>query len=213
MVGMLAKLYRQGRSIVKEGKYGMPPTGKWLETVTHHSRWRGATVGGKPAVTGNITIGGELGDLSQDATKYIQKIDPGNTSGSIKDALQILEKLHSATLTDSLMTSIQPLQNILGSQLYSSAKKTGAQMKAKSKQQQEEVPAIISALIDAALELLSPEDAALVAELMDSNEMDNITKAFNTGRPYTSTAMPQSFVDAINSLIPSFQAMQAAGVA
>ena len=216
MAGMLAKLYRQGRSIV-EGKYGKPPTGKWLESNTHHSRWKGATVGGKPAVTKNITIGGELGDLSADPTKYIQKIDSSNSSGAIKDALEIIEKLKDATLTDSLMSSIQPLQSILGSQLYSSAKKSGAKSKAKNKQKQKDpttqqepvVSALISELIDAAIELLSAEDAVLVADNMDSNEIDKITVAFNTGAPYTSTTMPQSFVDAINSLIPSFQSMQA----
>lgn len=129
-------------------------------------------------------------------------------------------KLQDATFNGSLMSSIQPLQNILGGSLYGAMKSAGsagkAQGKTKKKKKQkneegeevivEEDLGIIADLIAAAMAMLSPDEAVLAAELLDDNEISKIEEAYYGNGIYSSTIMPAAFVNAINTLIPIFRA-------
>jgi ABC-type amino acid transport system permease subunit len=104
------------------------------------------------------------------------------------------------------MSSIQPLQNILGGGLYKSMKSAGSAAKSHEKVQEEKPQnSLLAELIAAAL-ACAAADAELIGDLLDANEISKIENALMTGTTYTSTIMPASFVQCVNNIIPTFRA-------
>jgi hypothetical protein len=182
---------------------------KYFKEKIFQDRWITDKYGGIAARMGE-QIGGQIPMRGPDIIKFIKKHDPQNTGGSVKDALDIMQKLQdNSTKPNDLMSSIQPLQNILGGGLYKKMQAAGAATKSQGKVE-EAVPEndIIAALIAAAIAMLSDEDAILVSELLDFNEVSLIRTAYYGNGVYVSanTEMPQTFINAINYLIPIFRA-------
>ena len=165
-----------------------------------------------------LQIGGQAPGSGPDVLKFIKKHDPQNTAGAVKDALDIMLKLQEAANTDSLMASIQPLQDILGGGLYNKMQKAGSTSKSGQKTQDHEERtgqdnSIIASLIAAALECTdkkSSTDRDLAVELLDDNEISAISRAYYHNETYESVKMPKTFVDCINQLIPIFRSAKEA---
>lgn len=224
----LKDLFRHGLKVQEvTNVLGKPPTSQIVEGGnTHHQTHLSTMRAGKQAWQKMLSIGGEKHDRGSDAVKFIKKFDPQNSSGAVKDALDIMDKLQEATKTGDLKTSIQPLQNILGGNLYGAMQKAGAGAKSSSKTQkgkkkkddgtEDEVETgtedVIAMLIAAALEMLTAEDAVIASELLDDREIQLISQAYYGGGVYVSGVEIQPFVDAINQLIPIFRATQGAAV-
>ena len=157
-------------------------------------------------------IGGQSPQMGPDILKFIKKHDPDNSSGSVKDALDIMQKLQdNSTKKKDLFSSIQPLQSILGGGLYGKMQAAGAAAKSSEKVREEKPDKdMLAELIAAAMECTGGEDAALAAELLDDIEISRIDVALDSGGTYTpaNPLMPQKFVDCVNNLIPSFYAIQ-----
>jgi hypothetical protein len=153
-----------------------------------------------PQIGGQKQTGGDI-------LEFIRKFDPGNKSGSVIKALDIMEKLKKAAESGDMDQAIQPLENILGSSLFNAMQAAGAKAKAASKISKETSSDIIMELIAAALEIISDEDKLIVADLLDSNEISLISTAYYGNGIYVSAkvGMPISFVNAINYLIPIFR--------
>lgn len=188
-----------------------------IKDENFHKRWLTEKHGAVRAPMG-LQIGGQEPMRGPDILKFIKKHDPNNTSGAVKDSLDIMLKLQEATYSNSLFTSIQPLQNILGGGLYGKMKSAGSSTKIKKKtqdsreeqSQQEDSTDIIDALIAAAMAMIPPEDAELAAELLNSSEIQKISDAYYNNGVYSSSTMPVSFVNAINYLIPIFRSTKGA---
>jgi len=188
-----------------EGGWMKLPNSRLMKD-TVHEWWQGGQTGGKVANNAQH-IAGKVFDGGPDVLKFIKGQDPMNTSGSVQPALDIMTKLQDATMANSLFTSIQPLQNILGSQLYSAFAQSGSSGAAAQKTQDK--PDVIKLLIAAALELVRKEHgndkATEAARLLDNREINLIEKAYNDNALYASEVEISEFVDAINKLIPIFR--------
>ena len=175
-----------------------------------YSKWLSPQFGGKQMPSMN-QIGGQDPMKGTDILKYIRKHDPQNTAGANKYSLDIMEKLQKVNENDSLYSNIQPLQDILGKDLYGQMKSGGAGAKASNKTEEKED--IIAALIAAAMDCTgkkSGEDAEDAADKLNNTEIDNIEGAFYGNRDYRSTTMPETFVGCINKLMPAYKAREAA---
>ena len=208
----------QQKGFVKEAKkLGFPPTFAAAKGGdTSHEIWRGVTRAARKALDG-ITIGGEKHDGGPDPIQFIKKFDPSNLGGSVKGALDIMEKLRDEALTNSLLTSIQPLQKILGGEAFSAMQKAGSSAKAarkiQNRKRQEtplETPDVIQLLIAAAMDTLTIEDHMLTSELLDDIEIEAISTAFYGNGIYISAVEVPAFVLAINQLIPQFRLLYGA---
>ena len=203
-----------GPILVEEGELGKGVKWKFPKGINRFwERWKGKDYGGVDAMMG-LQIGGQIPMKGPDILKFIKEHDPQNTSGAVKDALDIMQKLQDgSTKAKDLFSSIQPLKNILGGDLYGKMQAAGAAAKA-SEKVEEAAPKedIIAELIAAAMAMLTPEDAVLATEALDTNEVLLIRTAYYGNGIYVSgkTEMPVAFVTAINYLIPIFRATKGA---
>jgi hypothetical protein len=163
--------------------------------------------GGIQAMVGKIGTGAEEHIPGPDAIKFIKKFDPSNTSGAVKDALDIMEKFKEKVKAGNLTEALQPIQNILGGKLYSAMAKSVSAASAGSKMQDnvEPVENIIQKLIHAAMDKLSYEDHIKAADLLNRQEIKLIAKAYYGDGTYSSNDEIGSFVTEINILIPIFR--------
>lgn len=217
MVKPRVPIERRTHERVREGDLNKPLTFQFWKDKTFSKRWETELYGAVKAVQGR-QIGGQMPSAGPDVLQHIKSYDPDNSSGSVKDAVDIMLKLQNSTEQKSLFTSIQPLQSILGGGLYGKMSSAGSSAKTQHKKQRQkkekqeegqEAPQtadIIDQLIAAAMAMLTPEDAELVAELLDSAEISRIENAYYNRGTYTSSTMPQTFVTAINTLMPTFRA-------
>lgn len=180
---------------------------------TFHKKWVTEQFGKVKNIMGK-QIGGQMPGSGPDVLKFIKQYDPSNSSGAVKDGLDIMTKLRESTKSGDLLQNIQPIQNILGGMygkfMSAAASATSAQKVQEEKTQEEDD--IIAQLIAAAMAMLSPEDAILAADLLNNNEIKAIRKAYYGNGIYTSILMPKSFVDAINYLIPLFKVKEGQAV-
>jgi hypothetical protein len=173
------------------------------------SKWKTSQFGGKK-MSEYYNLFGQDPMKGPDILKYIKKHDPQNTAGANKNALDIMMKLEKATETDSLESSIIPMQNILGNDLYGKMKNTGSQSKTSKKTEESED--IISELIAAAIDCTANknvDDAELAAEKLNGVEIAKIQEVFYLGGTYKNPSMPQTFVQCINQLMPTYRAKEA----
>jgi hypothetical protein len=223
------KQYRRTNTLVTEGDINKPVTFQFFKEKSFHERWATELYGKVKAMTG-MQIGGQQPYAGSDPVQHIKQYDPKNSSGAVKEALDIMEKAQAATETGSLMSSINTLQSILGGSLYGALQKSGAAAKAQNKKQKQKknkhvanttantvltvplVADIIDQLLAAVMAMLAPDTAVLVADLLDDAEITRIEDAYNSGQPYTSTIMPQEFIDAVNSIMPTFRTISFTGV-
>ncbi len=207
---------RIGMESVESLGFGQGIKFKRMTEKRFWERWSTEQYGKWKAATG-LAIGGQEAQAGPDILKFIKKHDPSNTSGAVKDALDIMQKLQDgATKPQDLFSSIQPLKNILGGGLYSKMKAAGASAKASEKvsqppqeddQEPEQNEDIIALLIAAAIALCEDDDKIIVAELLDKAEIKLIRDAFYNLGTYTSAKadMPTKFVESINKLMPIFR--------
>ena len=177
-------------------------------------RWATEIYGKWKAPMGK-SIAGDSMQRGPDILKFIKKLDPDNSAGSLKDALDIMQKLQdNSTKKKDLYSSIKPLQEILGGNLYGKMISAGAGVAASAKVQQKEEPSedIIAQLIAAALAMCTPEDQVIVSNLLDETEIKLIRTAYYGNGVYASaqSTMPVDFINAINHLIPIFKAQKGA---
>jgi hypothetical protein len=175
-----------------------------------YSKWLSPQFGGKQMPSMN-QIGGQDPMKGTDILKYVRQHDPQNTAGANKHSLDIMEKLQNVNENDALYNNIQPMQDILGGDLYGKMKSGGAGAKAANKTEEKED--IIAALIAAAIDCTarkSGEDAEEASEKLNNSEIDNIESAFYGKREYKSQTMPETFVTCINQLMPTYRAREAA---
>ena len=198
---------RQARR-TKGGDLDHFPIAKYMEGgKTHLDTFLSDFRGGKKAVEGMKSVAGFQHDNGPDPLAFIKKYDKENTSGAVKDSLDTMIKLQQQTKRpEDLMASIQQMQSILGSQLYSSMGKSGAASKAAGTVQKNNAVDIIKKLIAAALDKLTAEDAEKAADLLTDKEIQLITSAYYSGQEYKSGNEIQVFINAINQLMPIFRA-------
>lgn len=194
----------EGAGLGKGLKWKFPKEKKFWD------RWSTEKYGGIKALMGK-QIGGQIPMKGPDILKFIKKHDSDNSSGAVKKGLDISQKLQDqATKSKDLMSSIKPLQEILGGSLYGSMKAAGGAAKAQDKVE-EVLPEkdMLSALLTAAMECAGDE-ADEAAELLDKVEISRIDVALDSGGTYTpaNKLMPAKFVECINSSIPGFFAIQ-----
>ena len=207
-------------------------TGGWFEAAkkelntdqpTGHKLWESAARGGKRAFKGMETIGGQLWNGQTDPTKFIKKFDPQNTSGSIPEGLDIMNRMLNVARNPSLQPGINPLGTILGGSLYgqltsfmgsfgagSKGSKGGNEKKDNDDNDNKElyIDPLIVQLVKAVLKQLNNDDAEEQSDLLNSNEYYNIQQSYLKGRNYTSTRMSSEFVRIVNNLIPIFRRSQ-----
>jgi hypothetical protein len=204
----------------KEGGLRKPVTSTPVEGgKTTHDTFLSNQRYARQAFRGKISVGGEKHDGSPDPLQFVKKFDPQNTSGATKDSLDIMMKLQKATMSNSLFTSIQQQQNIMGGQLYSSFLKSGSAAGAARKVKESQAntantvantvvitpdPDIVAILIATALEKLPAEDSITASDLLDFNEIALIRAAYNNRTIYVSAVEVAAFVVTINELIPIF---------
>jgi hypothetical protein len=219
------KIERIGFESVESMGFGKGLQVKRMGEKRFWERWSTEKYGKWKAAAGK-SIGGEAGQSGPDILKFIKQFDPDNSSGAVKDGLDIMQKLQDgSTIPKDLFSSIQPLKNILGGGLYGKMKAAGAAAKASGKVKQPKqqtpqdpiptpAPDIIAELIAAAMAMCTPDEQVLIAELLDSNEISLITNAYYGSGIYVSAqaAMPIAFVNAINYLIPIFRVKEGATV-
>ena len=204
-MGKLFDLVRYGFRI-KEGKHGIPPSAeKHGQGKTAYDTFLSSERSGKKAFENMLSIGGEIHDGGPDPIKFIKQFDPQNSSGVAKEALDIMEKLQNATEASDLMSSIEPLQNILGGSLYSALKGIGASTKSSAKTQKQQTENIIGKLIAAAMANLIPKEREPAAEKLTKLEIDKIRAAYYGNQIYTSNGETEPFKREINKLMPIFR--------
>lgn len=204
---MAAKKHGIKRSRISTFQEGgwQKPIKSSLQKQDVHQWWKSGQTGGKPAFQDMMGIGGELGNISPDPIKYIKQFDPSNSSGSVPDAMNIMEKLKSATNGSDLLSSVQPLGNILGSDLYSKMRKAGNQAKSKNKLEEKQNTDIIKKLIQAAFDTLSHDKEEEAIDLLNQNEIQIISNAYYNNQLYSSQRELPEFVFEINKLMPVFR--------
>ena len=173
-----------------------------------YSKWLSPQFGGIQMPFMN-QIGGQDPMKGTDILKHIRKHDPQNTAGANKDSLDIMTKLQEANETDSLLSNISPMQNILGGDLYGLFTSGGAGATAANKAEEAEKDEDIGGLIEAAIECTrkkNPDDAIEAANELDGAEMDKIESALRGNKSYDSSSMPKTFEDCINKLMPTYRA-------
>jgi len=201
------KLVRQGHTVPTEGDYIKGIVSQLVDTGSHHETFLKKIRGGVEAMKGAITHGGEEHKPGPDAIAFAKKFDPSNTSGAVKDAMDIMEKFKESVKSGNLSTAMQPIQNILGGQLYGAMSKaiSGAKSGGKIQKTKKPTPDIIALLIRTAEDKLTPEDHIEAADLLDENEIQLITQAYYGNGIYTSGVEIATFVAKINELIPVFR--------
>src|SRR5665647_70511 len=108
---------------------------KWEEFTedTFIKTWRDTAMFGGAKKLNTPQIGGQEHGAGPDILKFIKKFDPNNESGTVKKALDIMTKLQEAAKSGNLDQALQPIENILGSSLFSAMKAAGAQTIASEK--------------------------------------------------------------------------------
>lgn len=208
------KVHQRGGPILIEeaAKLGEGIKWKFPNEKKFWERWSTEKYGGVKARMGK-QVGGQMPMKGPDIIKYIMQHDKDNSSGAIKKALEISQKLQdNGTKPKDLLSSIRPLQSILGGGLYSAMKAAGGASKSQEKVEEEKPEEdLLSTLIDAAMQCAG-EYADEAADLLNGPEINKIKEALHSGGIYVpvNPAMPQSFVDCINKLLPTYYDIQGA---
>jgi len=199
-------IYRHGYAIIEpEELRGAIESLKHGDEPDAYQTFRSQARGGVKAFENMFSSGGEQGDDGPDPIQWIRKFDPTNSSGAIPEGLDIMEKLQDATLKDDLMSSIMPLQSILGSSLYSAMKGGGSSAKSAAKVQKAKTEDIIAKLIAAAMANLSNEEREQAVVALNETEISKIRTAYYGNQTYTSNGETEPFKREINKLMPIFR--------
>lgn len=183
---------------------------KWEEFKedTLHATWMTEQVN-KFKKLNTLQIGGQAPGQGPDILKFIKQWDPENSSGAVKDAVDIMTKAKEAAKTDKLTDFIKPIKQTLGGDLFGKFQQAGAASKAGEKLEELKVEKdMLWTLIQEAMKCAGPEPALEVADLLSQSEIEKINVALDTNGTYTSTVMPSEFVKCINKMISTYFTIQ-----